>query len=196
MPQLKMFLAGCCLCLAAAGGYAQTPVPAPPATQALAPSPEAQLLRVLIDEVRQLRATLQRINVNTYRAHSLNDRLAQQQSRVDSLTEEIEQTKALLTQALDTSEDETELKEMEAAWQETTNPAKREELLLAYQSFKRSLARKREAGRHEAERQRERQQQLEMTLRLEQAKLAEVQEQLAALNAEFEKQLNEPKKSR
>lgn len=194
MSQLKLFLAGCCLCLVAAGAYAQTPVPGQPPAQAIAPSPEAQLLRVLIDEVRQLRATLQRINVNSYRVQTLNDRLTQQQNRVDSLTEELEQTKAMLAQAMDTSEDEAELKEMEIAWQETTNPAKREELLLAYQSFKRSLVRKRESVRHEAARQRERQQQLEMALRQEQARLAEVQEQLAALNTELEKHLNEPGK--
>ncbi len=159
-----------------------------------APSPEAQLLRALIDEVRQLRAVTQRNNLNLYRARVLADRLARQQTCVESLTEEIEQLKARIQQSLDTSRDEDEMKELEAAINETVDPQQRAILIQSYNSVKRAIERQREYARQEADRSRSRQQQLEIALRAEQAKLGELQEQLDTVEREFDKQLSETRK--
>jgi len=167
----------------------------PPTPQA-ASSPEAQLLRALLDEVRQLRVTIQRANINMRQAQVLTERLARQQSRVDSLTEEVEQTKTLIQQSQDTSRDQDELKDLEASINETADPQQRAILIQSYNSMKRAIERQREYASQEAERSRSRQQQLEIALRAEQSKLAELQEQFDALDREFEKQLNETRRSR
>ncbi len=180
--------------LTGAGALAQQPAAAPqPPT---ASSPEAQLLRALLEEVRQLRIALQRANINTHRAQMLTERLARQQSRVDSLIEEIEQTKALIQQSQDTSRDEDELKDLEATINETPDPQTRAQLVQSYAALKRSLIRQREYARQEAEQSRERQAQLEATLRQEQARLAELQDQLDAVYRELDQQITEGKKSR
>lgn len=178
-----------------ASAFAQPAAASGNATQ-LAATPEAQLLRALLDEVRQLRISLQRTNINTYRAQSLTGQLARQQNRVETLTEEIVQLKTQILQSQDTSRDEGELKELEITINETSDSATRAQLLQSYAGFKRSLARQREQAQQEAERQRTRQQQLEATLQQERARLLELQEQLEALDREFEKQITETRKNK
>lgn len=196
--KLKFVLALSLLSLAlSAITYAQQPA------TASAASPEVQLLRAVLEEqralreeVRQLRATMQRISVNAYRAQVLNDRLARQQTRVDIVTEEIEQLKTQMQQLLDTSRDADELVELKAAIDTTPDPQTRGQLIQAYQSTERSQVRQRELAQQEAERSRVRQQQLETNLRMEQAKLSDLKEQLDALDREFERPLSETRKPR
>ncbi len=195
MPRLKSLLALCLLSLALAGStFAQQP--ASSAAPSIAPSPEAQLLRALLDEVRQLRQSLQRATLNQYRAQLLTGQLARQQARVESLTEEVEQLRAAQQQSYDARRDQEELQELEAAFQREPNPAAREQLRQSYLGLQRALTRQQEDARQEAERQRQRQQQLEINLRAEQARLAELQEQLDAVAREFDKPSTEPKKTR
>jgi chromosome segregation ATPase len=154
------------------------------------------LLRAILEELRVQRAALQRTYVNAYRAQMLTERLARQQARIDSLTEEITQLKTVAQQLQDYSQDENELKDLLATINETADPIQRASLIQSYNSLKRAIERQREYARQEAERNRERQQQAELALRAEQTKLAELQEQLEALDREFDKQLGEPRKTR
>jgi len=190
--KLKYTFALCLLCAAPSfNAFAQQGAASP-----AAPSPEAQLLRTLIDEVRQLRVASQRNSLNLHRAQTLTDRMARQQTRVESLAEEIEQLKTQVQQSLDTSRDEDEMKELEAAINDTADTQQRAVLIQSYNGMKRAIERQREYARQEAERSRSRQQQLEIALRAEQSKLAELQDQFDALEREFEKQLNETRKPR
>lgn len=161
-----------------------------------AATPDVQLLRGILEETRLTRITLQRVYISAYRGQMLTERLARQQARVDSLNEEITQLKSLVQQAQDISRDEDELKDLLATINETADAQQRAALIQSYNSLKRALERQREYARQEAERSRERQQQLETLLRAEQTKLAELQEQLDALDHEFEKLLNDARKVR
>lgn len=181
----------CALTLSAA---AQTQSAA--ASSPVAATPDVQLLRAILEETRLTRITLQRVYISAYRGQMLTERLARQQARVDSLNEEITQLKSLVQQAQDVSRDEDELKDLLANINETADAQQRAALIQSYNSLKRALERQREYARQEAERSRERQQQLETLLRAEQTKLAELQEQLDALDHEFEKLLNDARKVR
>lgn len=191
--QLKFFLLlGCLLLGASVTAFSQTTSPA----SSVASSPDVQLLRAILEELRLQRAVLQRTYVNAYRGQMLTERLARQQARVDSLNEEVAQLKAQIQQTLDTSRDEDELKDLLATINETADPQQRSVLIQSYNGLKRALERQREYARQEAERHRERQLQLETALRIEQTKLAELQEQLEALDREFDQQLGEARKTR
>ncbi len=197
MPKMKsIVLLGCLLfCLTQIGlaqshSQAQTSL----SSTSVASSPETQLLRAILEELRVQRAALQRTYVNAYRGQMLTERLARQQARIDSLTEEITQLKTVAQQLQDYSQDEDELKDLLATINETADPIQRASLIQSYNSLKRAIERQREYARQEAERNRERQQQSELALRVEQAKLAELQEQLDALDREFEKQLGETRR--
>jgi len=173
---------------------AQTQPTAAPSPVAAAP--DVQLLRAILEELRLQRAALQRTYVNAYRAQMLTERLARQQARVDALGEEIAQLKSAIQQAQEASRDEDELKDLLATINEAPDPQQRAALAQSYNSLKRSLERQREYSRQEAERSRERQQQLEATLRTEQAKLTELQEQFDAIDREMEKQIAETRKAK
>jgi len=184
----------CAALLCATPAFAQTqPAAAPSPVSA---TPEAQLLRAILEEQRLTRITLQRVYISAYRAQMLTERLARQQARVDSLNEEITQLKSLIQHTQDASREEDELKDLLATINETPDQQQRSSLIQSYNSLKRSLERQREYSRQEADRSRERQQQLETAMRTEQAKLAELQEQLDTLDREFDKQLNEARKGR
>ncbi|MBI1764140.1 MAG: hypothetical protein HYR56_22160 [Acidobacteria bacterium] len=183
MSKMKLILSfiGICLVLTLAA-QAQTQSPA---TSPVAATPDVQLLRAILEELRLQRTVLQRTYVNAYRAQTLTERLARQQARVDSLGEEIAQLKSVIQHAQDTR-DEDELKDLLATINETADPQQRAALAQSYNSLKRALERQREYARQEADRSRERQQQLEVAWRTEQAKLAELQEQFDTLERELE----------
>ncbi len=164
---------------------------------------DAQQMQVLIEEVRQVRAVVERANLNTqrasfnlYYAQTLYDRLTRQQARVDRLTSEVEEVKTRIHQSLDGSRDEEELKELRATIDGAPNPQARAELIQSYQMTERSLIRQRELARQEADRDRLRQQQLETALHTEQARLSELQGQLDLLDREFEQAITSTKKTK
>ncbi|HEX8999278.1 MAG TPA: hypothetical protein VGB07_05230 [Blastocatellia bacterium] len=195
MVKIKSVMSFLTICFALAFSVkAQTQLATAPSP--VAATPDVQLLRAILEETRLTRITLQRVYISTYRGQMLTERLARQQARVDSLNEEITQLKSLVQQAQDVSRDEDELKDLLATINETADAQQRVALIQSYNSLKRALERQREYARQEAERSSERQQQLETLLRAEQAKLAELQEQLDALDHEFEKLLNDARKVR
>ncbi|MEP7341001.1 MAG: hypothetical protein ABI977_24935 [Acidobacteriota bacterium] len=197
MSKFNIFLSSLLLCsalLCATPAFAQTQ--APVASSPVAATPDVQLLRAILEETRLTRITLQRVYISAYRAQMLTERLARQQARVDSLNEEITQLKSLIQHTQEASREEDELKDLLATINETPDQQQRTALIQSYNSLKRSLERQREYSRQEAERSRERQQQLETSLRTEQAKLAELQEQLDAIDREMEKQIAETRKGK
>ncbi len=197
LTKMKYFLALCLFSLGlCASVQAQPPATATTNSTPTAATPEAQLLRALLEEVRQLRAVVQRANVNNYRARALTERLARQQTRVDTLSEEIEQLKTQIQQSLDTSRDEDELKELKTDIDRAPDAQTRAQLIHSYQLTERSQLRQREYARQETERNQARQQQLEINLQIEKAKLSEWQEQLEQLDREFDKPVTEVKKAR
>jgi hypothetical protein len=185
----SLLLMASCFCSSALAQTAGAVAPAPS-------SPEAQLLRALLDEVRQLRIELKRAQLATYRANLLADRLKQQQSRVDGLTEEIAQLKAQLQQEISNGREEEQLRELEAAINQASDSVTRTQLTQTYEDLKRTIQWQKEYARQDAARSSARQHMLEATLRVEQEKLAEIQDQLDTLDRELEKQTLEVKPRR
>ena len=168
--------------------------PGPPVTiEALLRSIEAQgrtqevLLRSLLEEVQQSRITTQINSVNLYRLQMLTESLNSQQSRVDSLTAELD----LLTQQLQTTNDslpmDDQLPELESAIQQATDPAHRQMLLQMFNTTKRALESQREQLRKESERNQLRQQTLQSQIEQEKARLVELEEKISAMDRHFQK---------
>ena len=168
--------------------------PGPPVTiEALLRSIEAQgrtqevLLRSLLEEVQQSRITTQINSVNLYRLQMLTESLNSQQSRVDSLTAELD----LLTQQLQTTNDslpmDDQLPELESAIQQATDPAHRQMLLQMFNTTKRALESQREQLRKESERNQLRQQTLQSQIEQEKARLVELEEKISARDRHFQK---------
>lgn len=80
----SLFLAWLCV-VAADEAAAQTKAPRQPA-----PTEQDNTLQALLNEVRQLRITLERLNLNAYRAQIAVERLRLQQQRVDRLAGDLE----------------------------------------------------------------------------------------------------------
>lgn len=165
----------------------------PVTIEALLRSIEAQgrtqeaLLRSLLEEVQQNRITSQINSVNLYRLQMLTESLNSQQSRVDSLTAELD----LLTQQLQTTNDslpmDDQLPELESAIQQATDPAHRQMLLQMFNTTKRALESQREQLRKESERNQLRQQTLQSQIEHEKARLVELEEKISAMDRHFQK---------
>ncbi|HNG34800.1 MAG TPA: hypothetical protein PK012_34305, partial [Blastocatellia bacterium] len=181
-----------CLCGGTTFAQSQTPSNGAPAV-ATASSPEVIYLRSIVEEVRLLRVSMQQMMGNTLRTRILVEQLAKQQARVDVLLEEITHIKTFISQAQDSKRGEDEMQEMETRIRESGDPQERARLQHDYATFKRTLERERAALQKEAFEQQTRQTQLENSLRQEQAKLAELQSQLDALDQELERLLVETK---
>ncbi len=182
------------LCLSGGTAFAQSqPSSNGAPAVATASSPEVIYLRSIVEEVRLLRVSMQQMMGNTLRTRILVEQLAKQQTRVDVLLEEITHIKTFISQAQDSKRGEDEIQEMETRIRESGDPQERARLQHDYATFKRTLERERAALQKEAFEQQTRQTQLENSLRQEQAKLAELQGQLDALDQELERLLVETK---
>jgi chromosome segregation ATPase len=171
----------------------QTAAGAPPATEARA---EAQLLKALLDEVRALRLAVQSSSLSQHRAQILIERIGRQQDRIEGLSADLEQLRAEMQELANTNRYDEELREMEEAINATTDPQARAAQIQAYESLKRSLVRQRQADQQELQRQQERERALDVKLRMEQARLAEMQEQLEAVERELDRQVAETRQRR
>ncbi len=170
------------LCVAA---WAQ----APPATN---PGTTEQWQRAMLEEVRMLRVTMQQMTGNNLRTRIVLDQLTRQQGRVESLSEEIKNLKAIIQQAQDPQRGADELQEMEAQIRECQDPQERARLMQSYNAYKRTLERERAALQKAAIEHQNDLQQCENSLRMEQAKLVELQGQLEKLDQELERLASTP----
>jgi hypothetical protein len=90
----------------------QSAAPAPLAAEAHL---DAQLLRALLEEVRQLRLAVQKGSLSQHRSQLLLERIARQQDRVEGLNAEIEQVREQLQVLSQPGRYDEELKGMEEA---------------------------------------------------------------------------------
>ncbi len=148
-------------------------------------SDQMQMLRALLDEVRQLRLALQRNNLTAYRAQILLERLRAQQERVDRLTRELEAVRNEMVESKPYQAQMTEmLKGIETRLNQEADSVRRSELEMEQRMLKAQL--EQQAQRNE--RQREREAQLMAQLQIEQTKLEELNSRLDALENELEQE--------
>jgi hypothetical protein len=91
-PLLKALVVAALACfIATTSAFGQTARPAEPPRD-----DERQVLRALLDEVRQLRLALQRANVVSHRLQVMLERIRLQQARVDSISRALEGVRSRL----------------------------------------------------------------------------------------------------
>jgi activator of HSP90 ATPase len=148
------------------------------------------MLKALLEEVRELRRTIERNNLRQLQAQILLKGIEKQQGHVANMSLELDQLRAHIQDLSNIGRHDETLKEAENAIREAVDPQSRALLTQAYEDLRKSLERQKKLDQQELENRRERDRQLEAQLRTEQAKLAELQEQLAALERELDKQAN------
>ncbi|MBL8186512.1 MAG: hypothetical protein JNK38_00815 [Acidobacteria bacterium] len=147
---------------------------------------DTQVLRMLLNEVRQLRLTLQQTNVNAYRTQIALERLRLQQTRVDKLTRDLAELQMQMNEAASNRPRLAErLKELEASINQESDTARRANLTMEYKDLKFNLAQRDEWEQQ----QRDHEAQLNRLLQVEQAKLSEYNEQIDSLQRDLERLL-------
>jgi len=146
-----------------------------------------QTMQALLYEVRQLRLAIQRSNLSSYQAQVIIERMRSQQLSVDRLTDRLRETRDQIFNwkirtALEQSELQDRLKGWEDRLSEPVDDSTRHarEADLAITKKKLGLMAQEEAW------MREKESQLAGQLQIEQARLAELNEQLETLRRELE----------
>ncbi len=146
-----------------------------------------QTMQALLYEVRQLRLAIQRSNLSAYHAQVIIERMRSQQLSVDRLTDRLRETRDQIFNwkmrtALEQSELQDRLKSTEDSLSEPVDAITRRgrEVELDITKKKLGLMAQEEAW------MREKESQLAGQLQIEQARLAELNEQLDALRRELE----------
>ena len=160
--------------------WAQAPTtPAPTNNPA-----ETQLLRAILSELRQLRLTLQRVIINSQRAQTLAMKVSGQESAVRWTTSDLEQERHKLAEAESTLKQfEDEHKQpLEMARNAAASTEERTRLTEQIELF----TMQKKQAEQESRTRREAILKLEAKLQQEQLHLAELQEELNALNRELD----------
>ena len=154
-----------------------------------------QTMQALLYEVRELRLAIQRSNLSAYHAQVIIERMRSQQLSADRLTDRLRETRDQIFNwkmrtALEQSELQDRLKDAEDGLSEPVDAITRRgrEADLAITKKKLGLMAQEEAW------MREKESQLAGQLQIEQARLAELNEQLDALRRELETQPAENKR--
>jgi hypothetical protein len=143
---------------------------------------EELLLRTLVDEVRQLRLTLQRTTLGAYRFQLSFERLRLQQARVDSMTRELESVRLQLDNTKFTrTQFGARAKETQEQLDQEQDVKRRGVLEQQIKEFKRMLS----TQTQQEERQTERQMLLHTQLQAEQLKLSDLNNQLDYVEREL-----------
>lgn len=134
-----------------------------------------QVLRTLLDEVRQLRLALQRSNALNHRVQITLERLRLQQGRVDSLTRSLENLRSRISDLKNARPQmEEQIKNAEEVMSRATEQNRREDIEHQLKEMKTRLA----SWSREDEQLREREAALSSELQIEQNKLNELHGQL------------------
>ena len=129
-----------------------------------------QVLRTLLDEVRQLRMALQRSNALNHKVQITVERLRLQQGRVDSLTRSLENVRSRITDLKSSRPQmEEQIKYVEAVLARLTEQNRREQVELEVKEMKARVA----SWSREEEQLRQREAALTSELQSEQNKLSE-----------------------
>jgi chromosome segregation ATPase len=142
-----------------------------------------QTMQALLNEVRQLRFAIQRSNLSAYHAQLIIERMRSQRQHVDRLTESLHETRDRIANVkMPQAEFQQELKKIEARLSQEREPERRQDLEEQQGMFKTRLA----TLAKEETRLQESESQLAAQLQIEQARLAELDDQLDALRRELE----------
>jgi len=142
-----------------------------------------QTIQALLNEVRQLRLAIQRSNLSAYHAHVIIERMRSQQQSVDRLADRLRGIRDQLDHGkMAQSEFQDLLKKIEGRLNLERDPDKRDDLEEQQETFKTRLG----SLAQQETRLREVESQLAQQLQTEQAKLADLNEQLDALQRELE----------
>jgi len=148
----------------------------------------AQILRELVVEVRQLRLTLQRANINAFRAQIAIERLKVQEARVERITNQLEENQNDLSVLRNSRVQLLEqIKDVESEIKTESDPAQRVLKEGVQKEFKRSLEQQsdRETSLNEQRNS------LMTQLQAEQLKLEELSNTLAAIQRDLEQMVRE-----
>ncbi len=169
--------------ISAPPALSQTPKSTDPAVM-----DNTELLRELVVEVRQLRLTLQRANINAFRAQIAIERLKVQEARVERIKNLLDENQNDITgigasraQLLE------QIKDVEAQIKTENDPNKKADQESAQKEFRRSLDQQsaRETSLSEQRNG------LMTQLQAEQTKLEELSNTLAAIQSDLEKMVRE-----
>ena len=145
---------------------------------------EPQLLNGILDEMRELRTTLQQTSLLQYRSAFMLDRVRRQEARVKTAEAELRELRAAMHELTDPTryDDLTEdINEVEVQIAETVDLAERSSLGREVTRYKNKLERLKKADTDELELKRRREPKLEEQLRTEQAALVDLDYQVEAL---------------
>jgi predicted nucleic acid-binding Zn-ribbon protein len=144
---------------------------------------DRQVLRALLDEMRELRLALQRANVASYRLQVTLERIKLQQGRMDSFSRALESVRSRLSDLKSSRPQmEEQIKYAEDLLNSTTDLKRRGELeqeIRAMKAHQSSRAREEEQSRN-------REAELILELQLEQAKLTDLNNQLDSMVRQLE----------
>ena len=142
-----------------------------------------QTIQALLNEVRRLRLAIQRSNLSAYHAQVIIERMRSQQQSVDRLADRLRGIRDQLDHGkMAQSEFQDLLKKIEGRLNLERDPDKRDDLEEQQETFKTRLG----SLAQQETRLREVESQLAQQLQTEQAKLADLNEQLDALQRELE----------
>ena len=145
---------------------------------------EPQLLKGILDEMRELRTTLQQTSLLQYRSAFMLDRVRRQEARVKSAEGELRELRAAMRELTDpTRYDDLmeDINEVEVQINETVDMVERSVLGREVTRYKNKLERLKKADTDELELKRRREPKLEEQLRTEQAALVDLDYQVEAL---------------
>jgi chromosome segregation ATPase len=161
--------------LIALGYLSETSVLNAQVTKPVEPQEDKQVLRALLDEMRQLRMALQRSNAVNHRLQITVERLRLQQGRVDSVTRSLENMRSRITDLkTNRPQMEEQIKYAEELMVRATEQNRREEIEYQLKEMKARLA----SWARDEEQLRERETALVSELQIEQSKLNELNGQL------------------
>jgi len=142
-----------------------------------------QTMQALLNEVRQLRLAIQRSNLSAYHAQLIIERMRSQRQLMDRLAERLRETRDRIANGkIPQAEFQHELKKIERLLSQDWPAERRQDMEEQQDMFKTRLA----ALAKEETRLQEVESQLTAQLQIEQARLAELNDQLDALQRELE----------
>jgi Na+-transporting NADH:ubiquinone oxidoreductase subunit NqrC len=176
---MKNIICGSLLCLAICV-FVSSPALGQASLQNVAAIDDTPIQRSLLSEVRQLRLALQRANLIGYRAQILIERLRVQQDRVEQLSRELEQLRQEAVEEKLFDPQITEFaREQESQISREPDAARRNEMEASFKLMRYQLTQREQLRR-------ERETALTMRMQAEQAKLAELNDRLDAVERELE----------
>lgn len=150
------------------------------------PNENDQPVKALLEEVRLLRQTLQRLNLGAYRSQVLVERIRAQNELIARLSRSLEDTRReLVEEQVSVSRFSERLKMIDNLLQQESDDKRKEQIEFELREAKGEL----DLHKQREQRARERDAQLSEQLRLEQAKLDDFEHRLDSLDREISSEI-------